>query len=299
MPFESKKQERFMWAKHPDIAKRWAKKYGSKLAKHYAAVKAKHADVDTEAAKEGKEHPWMPKIEAQQVAEDHMAKMRAKHGVKKMRSMLGRHWGMAKAKHSGLAQIPTDYKKHLEGGMHGYPPKAVAHHGRIGMKEYAELRVAFQKQGTWRSVQGVEHFYPWDVIAEGAGTFEDQPYYCNHNEISGAEMGLVTGTYTENIEGEDWACAIVHVPETKFTRDYLDRVETGLVRYVSTTHAFKYASDERRTVKEIHGESISSVTTPEIDGARILSVKRHIMDPAHIKEMRGALARAYKQAKGG
>jgi hypothetical protein len=30
MPFKSEKQRRFMHAKHPEIAKRWEKKYGSK-----------------------------------------------------------------------------------------------------------------------------------------------------------------------------------------------------------------------------------------------------------------------------
>lgn len=30
MPFKSKKQRRFMFANHPKIAKRWAKKYGTK-----------------------------------------------------------------------------------------------------------------------------------------------------------------------------------------------------------------------------------------------------------------------------
>lgn len=29
MPFQSEKQKRFMFAKHPDIAKRWSKEYGS------------------------------------------------------------------------------------------------------------------------------------------------------------------------------------------------------------------------------------------------------------------------------
>lgn len=29
MPFKSAKQERFMWAKHPSIARRWTHKYGS------------------------------------------------------------------------------------------------------------------------------------------------------------------------------------------------------------------------------------------------------------------------------
>jgi len=31
MPFRSEKQRRFLWLKHPDIARRWSKKYGSKV----------------------------------------------------------------------------------------------------------------------------------------------------------------------------------------------------------------------------------------------------------------------------
>lgn len=30
MPFRSNKQRRFMFAKHPRIARRWAKRYGTK-----------------------------------------------------------------------------------------------------------------------------------------------------------------------------------------------------------------------------------------------------------------------------
>lgn len=33
MPFRSEKQRRFMWAEHPEIAKKWTKKYGSKPVK--------------------------------------------------------------------------------------------------------------------------------------------------------------------------------------------------------------------------------------------------------------------------
>lgn len=33
MPFRSRKQRKFMYAKHPRIAKRWAKKYGNKIKK--------------------------------------------------------------------------------------------------------------------------------------------------------------------------------------------------------------------------------------------------------------------------
>lgn len=28
MPFQSEKQRRFLWAKHPDIARRWSREYG-------------------------------------------------------------------------------------------------------------------------------------------------------------------------------------------------------------------------------------------------------------------------------
>jgi hypothetical protein len=33
MPFKSTAQRKFMFAKHPAIAKRWVKKYGSKIVK--------------------------------------------------------------------------------------------------------------------------------------------------------------------------------------------------------------------------------------------------------------------------
>lgn len=33
MPFKSEAQRRFLYAKHPDIAKKWTRKYGSKTLK--------------------------------------------------------------------------------------------------------------------------------------------------------------------------------------------------------------------------------------------------------------------------
>lgn len=32
-PFRSEKQRRFLYAKHPEIAKRWGSEYGSKIVK--------------------------------------------------------------------------------------------------------------------------------------------------------------------------------------------------------------------------------------------------------------------------
>lgn len=39
MPFRSESQRRFMWAKHPEIAKKWAHKYGSKPQPTKGAIK--------------------------------------------------------------------------------------------------------------------------------------------------------------------------------------------------------------------------------------------------------------------
>jgi len=39
MPFKSEKQRRFMYAKHPEIAKRWTKEYGSEPRPSMKALK--------------------------------------------------------------------------------------------------------------------------------------------------------------------------------------------------------------------------------------------------------------------
>lgn len=41
MPFKSEKQRRYLWAKEPQIAKRWTAKYGSKAIKRRLQKKTK------------------------------------------------------------------------------------------------------------------------------------------------------------------------------------------------------------------------------------------------------------------
>ena len=42
MPFKSEKQRRYLWANHPDIARRWTEEYGSEpVGKKKAKKKAK------------------------------------------------------------------------------------------------------------------------------------------------------------------------------------------------------------------------------------------------------------------
>ena len=41
MPFKSVKQRKYMWAKKPALAKKWTKKYGSKIKKGRKSSKKK------------------------------------------------------------------------------------------------------------------------------------------------------------------------------------------------------------------------------------------------------------------
>jgi hypothetical protein len=49
MPFRSEKQRRYMWARHPEIAERWTKEYGSK-----PKPKGKRKPQATKAKRRGK-----------------------------------------------------------------------------------------------------------------------------------------------------------------------------------------------------------------------------------------------------
>ena len=47
MPFKSEQQRKFLWANHPEIAKRWTEKYGSKPRPSIESMKPErknHAD---------------------------------------------------------------------------------------------------------------------------------------------------------------------------------------------------------------------------------------------------------------
>lgn len=41
MPFRSEKQRKYLWAKHPEIAKKWTKEHGNKIVKK-KKLKKKH-----------------------------------------------------------------------------------------------------------------------------------------------------------------------------------------------------------------------------------------------------------------
>lgn len=58
MPFKSEKQRRFLWARHPNIARKWAHEEKKMFAK------------------ERREHPTLPKWAIKRIVYDHMKKTR-------------------------------------------------------------------------------------------------------------------------------------------------------------------------------------------------------------------------------
>jgi hypothetical protein len=258
---------------------------------------AKHIDEgQKEFIKERSEYPTLSEKTIMQIVQDHSKKKSVKHRLAshwakhkcnanhfKKRKALVKHWKVLKAKHSGLAQIPADYTKRLDGeNLHHYgpklPDKREAQHSKIGMDDYAELDIAFLKEGWFADNSGIEYYYPWEIIDRDKDVFKDVGFFINHADTSGTEMGITSDIYEKNIDGTTWLCGKIKIPEKQFTQSFLDRIETGLIKDVSSTHEFKVdPNDEnKRVLKITKGKGISTVTEGEVPGAMILDIKRHI-----------------------
>lgn len=279
---------------------------------------AKHADVsdnsktllenEKEFNKESSEHPTLQKKTISQIVSDHQKLHSAKH----LKRSIARCWKEVKAKyskqqaeHSGLAQIPIDYKKNIISShnvlskkktlakhwkavkakhsqllSHGLiPPKRARHSNEgIHMPEYALVDCQFLREGDFHT-NGVAYHYPWEVIERDAQTFKGEDFFINHTDTNGTEMGIIEDVYTEMIDGTNWLCAKVKVPEVPFTQDFLQRIETGLIHDVSSTHDFiTDPNDPTKTVKKIVGKALSTVSEGEVEGAKIRSIKRHLKE---------------------
>lgn len=194
--------------------------------------------------------------------------------------------------YSHLKEMENKYKRMKHGTE---LPLKVAHHSSIGMDDYAQIDVAFLKEGDWHT-GGVAYHYPWEVIKRDAKTFEGRDFYLNHIEDAGVEYGIIDKVYPIEIDGEEWMAASVHIPEKPFTANLLDRMETGLAQNVSSTHEFIVdPRDETRTVKQLQGRAISLVKDPEVEGAKILSVKRKLKGKKKKDAMRKEIAKRWRK----
>jgi|TARA_Y100001951_G_scaffold55900_1_gene44329 hypothetical protein len=54
MPFKSEKQRKYLWAKEPDIAKKWTDEHGSKIVKNKGGVIKKGIGLRSRWLKEEK-----------------------------------------------------------------------------------------------------------------------------------------------------------------------------------------------------------------------------------------------------
>lgn len=243
------------------------------------------ATHESEVDKERREHPSFTKKQVLQMVKDHAR--------------------VKKAEHSGLAQIPTDNKKafmkrriakYRSRGQFGALPVKMATHAQhgsgIGMKEYAEIEVSFLKPGTYKALDGKNAKYEWDVLEQYGNTYEGEPFWVNHDEENGEEYGEIMDVYVDDIDGEKWLCATIHIPEEKYAQALLSKIENGVIKNISNTHAFLVdPNDPERKVQSMKGQGITTVTKGMVQGARILSIRRHISQNGRISAMRNLMGK--------
>ena len=175
-----------------------------------------------------------------------------------------------------IHQIVADHEKSAKFSKeisHGAMPDKIARHEKGMMKEYAEVEAAFMKPGDWHT-NGIPYHYDWSTIRQAKDSFKNREFFVGHNEQSGMEYGIIKEVEEKHIDGENWLVGKIRIPETGFTKSALERIETGLTRYVSCMHSFR--TDSGRNVVRMTGKAIATVLEPEIDGARILGIVRHI-----------------------
>lgn len=200
------------------------------------------------------------------------------------RKRLAKLWKESRAKFSGLAQIPVDYKKELIGKkedeeIKGYNNKEhtikkIANFNAESVKNYSVIDVCFLKEGKYNT-NGVEYEYDWETIDKYRTSYLGKPFYLNHSDTVGTEYGIIDSIYTKLIDGVNWLCAKVKIPEISLTQSVLDRIEHGLIKFVSSTHRFVPDETNPNRVKALYGVGISAVSDPEVEGAKIINIVRN------------------------
>jgi hypothetical protein len=144
------------------------------------------------------------------------------------------------------------------------------------MKSWAEMSFAFLKEGEYET-NGEDFYYPWDVIERDKDTYVGRQFYSEHAEKSGEELGEIKATYTRNIDGDNWLCATVRIPEANFTKEYLERAENGLIKEFSTGHRFDYKKQGgQNIITKMYGDEVSSTWRGLVPGTKMLYVKRNL-----------------------
>jgi len=243
------------------------------------------------------------------------------------KARLGKLWAQMKCKKkatfTGVDQLPADYtvgggKKKLykypakvaklaklwkgrfkKKATHGkIPKKLVARFSNIGMDKYSVVYALFMREGSW-STNGVEYYYPWDVIKKYAQSYIGRAFYKEHEDRITTELGKIIGVSEVVVDGVRWLKARIQVPEVSFTTPILDRIKNGLIERVSSTHHFTYkVTPEGRVVDSITGRGISVLGAhedQEVDDAHIVDIQRNLVSSQYKKKMRCKLGNLMKK----
>ena len=235
----------------PKMAK-WGKVTKACLKAAYS--KMKKSELEEGTAHEAKEH-GMATPDAMKTAQDHLTEDPLYY--KKLKRM----------------EDNTEKDK-LETGSN--PPPTSAQHA-LAPTDYAIIEAKFLKEGTYPAKNMQKCKYTWDMLEKNKDTFKGRAFYLDHpNENVGMEYGIIDDVEARDFDGENWLVAKIKVPEEDFTKDVLSRIETGLIKQVSSSHTMIVnLEDPENTITRLTGRGIAAVKQGQIGGAEIISIKRH------------------------
>ncbi len=211
------------------------------LAKAYKSLKATELEAGTKVEME---HTDDPKV-AQKIAMDH------------------------------LKEDPHYYTKLI--AVEGKAPevKKLARH-QIAMHNFSFVEAKFLKPGKYTATDGNKYNYGWDVLQRDKDTFKGKTFYIAHEKEKPAmEYGIIDDVYAKTIDGVNWLVAKIKIPELDITQGLLSRIETGLTKYVSTTHNLMIEKGTNN-VRKMTGLSMTAVNAPEVPEAGFIDVHRNL-----------------------
>jgi len=161
----------------------------------------------------------------------------------------------------------------------------------------AVARIRFFTGGEYPDINGDYYNFSEDVVRATISKYIGQLLYVSHEKESPPlAMGKVYDSWLEEQDGKLWMYGDVMIPEGyDYTKNFIDRIESGLVKFLSVTHNFQNKGKE---VIAIQPKGIAVVDEPEVKGAEILSIKRNQPTNIILNQLKNRLKSLWQQLRG-
>ena len=205
---------------------------------------------------------------------------------------------------TSTSSLPDSAKTVIDKKIHKYPPKfwkglsvklkackdrqlktqlrSTSHYVQLSKSKYwAEVDFAFIRPGYFRGqenkkVKGLYSIekYTWSLIKKVMKDYIGKKFFIEHNDVEGEQIGVIKNTYSKIIDNIHWACAKVWIPESDYTKKYLDKWEDGLTPELSSGHYVMQRDKDK--VLDMRPREISATVMGAVTNTRLLSIKRNI-----------------------